>query len=87
MDRKPKGAKKMQEINPLYIQALAVLFTEENPTISTIQRKLSIGYSHARKIVGWLEEKGYITSNNGARDIQLLITQEQFETLYGQNDN
>lgn len=77
----------MQEMNPLYIQALAVLLEEENPTISTIQRKLSIGYSHAQKIVGWLEDNGYIQSSNGARDIQLLITQEQFETLYGQNDN
>lgn len=73
----------MQEINPLYIQALALLLEEENPSISTIQRNLSIGYSHARKILEWLEEKGYITSSNGARDIQLLITQEQFETLYG----
>ena len=87
MDRKPKGAKKMQEINPLYIQALDTLLEEENPSISTIQRKLSIGYSHARKIVQWMEEKGYIISSNGARDIQLLLTQEQFETLYGQNDN
>ena len=77
----------MQEINPLYIQALAVLFTEENPTISTIQRKLSIGYSHARKIVEWLEEKGYIALLGGGREIQTLITKEQFETLYGQNDN
>lgn len=77
----------MQEINPLYIRALATLLNEENPSISTIQRKLSIGYSHARKIVEWLEDNGYIQSSNGARDIQLLITQEQFETLYGQNDN
>ena len=77
----------MQEINPLYIQALAVLFTEENPTISTIQRKLSIGYSHARTIVAWWEEKGYITSRNGGREIQILITKAQFDTLYGQNNN
>ena len=77
----------MQEINLLYIQALAVLFTEENPSISTIQRKLSIGYSHARKIVQWMEDNGYVQSLGGARDIQLLITKEQFETLYGQNDN
>lgn len=77
----------MQEINPLYIQALALLLEEENPSISTIQRKFSIGYSHARKIVQWLEDNGYATSSNGARNIQLLITQEQFETLYGQNDN
>lgn len=76
----------MQEINPLYIQALALLLEEENPSISTIQRKLSIGYSHARKIVQWMEDKGYATSSNGARNIQLLITQEQFETLYGQNN-
>ena len=73
----------MQEINPLYIQALALLLEEENPSISTIQRRCSIGYSHAREIVGWLEEKGYITSSNGARDIQLLITKEQFQELYG----
>ena len=83
MDRKPKGAKKMQEINPLYIQALAVLLEEENPSISTIQRKFSIGYSHARKIVQWMEDNGYATSSNGARNIQLLITQEQFQELYG----
>ena len=77
----------MQEINLLYIKALSVLLDEENPSIYTIQRKLSIGYFHARKIVGWLEEKGYITSRNGAREIQTLITKAQFETLYGQNDN
>ena len=73
----------MQGIDPLYIQALAVLLNEENPTISTIQRKLSIGYSHARKIVQWMEDKGYVQSSNGARDIQLLITKEQFQVLYG----
>ena len=77
----------MQESTPLYVQALAVLVNEKNPTISTIQRKFSIGYSNARKIVEWLEEKGYITSSNGAREIQTLITKVQFETLYGQNDN
>ena len=83
MDRKLKGAKEMQEMNPLYIQALAVLLDEENSSISTIQRKLSIGYSHARKIVQWLEDNGYATSSNGARNIQLLIIKEQFQELYG----
>lgn len=73
----------MQEINPLYIQALALLLEEENSSISTIQRKLSIGYSHARRIVEWMEDNGYVTSSNGARDIQLLITKEQFQELYG----
>ena len=73
----------MQEINPLYIQAIALLLEEENPSISTIQRKLSVGYSHARKIVQWMEDKGYVQSSNGARDIQLLITKEQFQELYG----
>ena len=73
----------MQEINPLYVQALAKLLEEENPTISTIQRKLSIGYSHARKIVQWMEDNGYATSSNGARNIQLLKIKEQFQELYG----
>ena len=73
----------MQGINPLYVQALALLLEEENPSISIIQRQFSIGYSHARKIVQWMEDKGYVQSSNGARDIQLLITKEQFQVLYG----
>lgn len=73
----------MQEINLLYIKALSVLLEEENPSISTIQRKCSIGYSHARKIVQWMEDNRYANSSNGARDIQLLITKEQFQELYG----
>ena len=77
----------MQELNPLYIQALALLLEEENPSISTIQRKLCIGYSHARKIVQWLEDNGCATSSNGARNIELLITQEQFQELYGIENN
>ena len=72
----------MQESTPLYVQALAVLVNEKNPIISTIQRKLSVGYSHARKIVQWMEDNGYVQSSNGARDIQLLITKEQFQELY-----
>lgn len=73
----------MKEINFLYIKALSVLLEEENPSISTIQRQFSIGYSHARKIVQWMEDSGYVQSSNGARDIQLLITKEQFQELYG----
>ena len=73
----------MQESTPLYVQALAVLVNEKNPIISTIQRNFSIGYSHARRIVEWMEDNGYVTSSNGARDIQLLITKEQFQELYG----
>ena len=73
----------MQEINPLYIQALALLLEEENPSISTIQQKFCIGYSHVRKIVQWMEDNGYVQSSNGARNIQLLITKKQFQELYG----
>lgn len=77
----------MQEINPLYIQVLALFLEEESPSISNIQRKFCIGYSHARKIVQWMEDNGYIKSSNGARDIQLLITKEQFQELYGIENN
>jgi S-DNA-T family DNA segregation ATPase FtsK/SpoIIIE len=57
----------------LYDQAVAIVATDRKCSTSYIQRKLSIGYNKAAKIVEQMEEQGVVSAANhvGKRDILL----------------
>ena len=71
------------EIEPVYIEALRYVILSESASISMIQRKCSVGYNKAGKIVEWMEDMGYISSFDGAKARKVLITKEEFESKYG----
>ncbi len=71
------------EVEPVYIDALRYVIISNSASISLIQRKCSIGYNKAGKIVEWMEEMGYISSFEGAKARKVLITKEEFESKYG----
>ena len=71
------------EVEPVYIEALRCVLLSNSASISLIQRKCSIGYNKAGKIVEWMEEMGYISSFDGAKARKVLITKEEFESKYG----
>ena len=71
------------EVEPVYIEALRYVILSESASISMIQRKCSVGYNKAGKIVEWMEDMGYISSFDGARARKVLITKEEFESKYG----
>lgn len=48
---------------------------------SLLQRKLSIGYGKAAKILDTLEEKGYVSAQDGPRPREILITREEFKEI------
>ena len=72
------------EVEPVYIDALRCVILSNSASISLIQRKCSIGYNKAGKIVEWMEEMGYISSFDGAKARKVLITKEEFESKYGE---
>lgn len=75
------------DVDPLYIKALAVVVKLGRVSISLIQRKCQIGYSHAGKIVEWMENMGYISDfDSKTRTRTILITKEEFEAKYGPLD-
>ncbi len=57
----------------LYDQAVAIVATDRKCSTSYIQRKLSIGYNKAAKIVEQMEDQGVVSAANhvGKRDILL----------------
>ncbi len=77
------GADDGDEFDPVYIQALRYVILSNTASISLVQRKCSIGYNKAGKIIDWMDNKGYITPFDGAKARKVLITKEDFEALYG----
>ncbi len=71
------------EIDPMYIEALRHVILSGSASISMIQRKCSAGYNRAGRIIEWMEEMGYISAFDGAKARKVLITKEDFESMYG----
>lgn len=75
------------EVDPQYIKALAIVVKLGSASISLIQRKCSVGYNHAGKIIEWMELMGYISPFDGkAKARTVLLTKEEFESKYGDID-
>ncbi len=73
--------------NPEYVRALRMVVKLGQASISLIQRKCSIGYNHAGKIIEWMELMGYISPFDGkAKARTVLLTKEEFESKYGPLD-
>ncbi len=67
--------------NHLQWAALQVGFEFGKMSTSLLQRKLSIGYGKAAKILDALEDQGYISPPDGSRPREIRITQEEFKEM------
>lgn len=71
-------------MDPLIPRALAQAIASKQASISVVQRRFSIGYARAARIIDYMEEKGYIGPSTGnSKPREVLITQEQYSELFG----
>ncbi|MBQ7323912.1 MAG: DNA translocase FtsK [Clostridia bacterium] len=77
------GATSKADVDPMCIEALRHVILSGSASISMIQRKCSAGYNRAGRIIEWMEEMGYISAFDGAKARKVLITKEDFESIYG----
>lgn len=74
-------------VDPIYIKALGIVVKLGTASISLIQRKCSVGYNHAGRIIEWMEVMGYISPFEGkAKARPVLLTKEEYESKYGSLD-
>ena len=61
----------------------AVELAVETGKISTslIQRRLSLGYGRAAKLIDRMEQMGYVSAPEGQKPRRVLITKEQYMEL------
>ncbi|MBR2904147.1 MAG: hypothetical protein IKC37_05840, partial [Clostridia bacterium] len=73
------------DIDPAYIEALKCAIQHGCASISMIQRKCSVGFNKAGRIIEWMGEMHYLAEFDGSpRPRKTLITKEEFEQLYGE---
>lgn len=65
-----KKQEEMQTQDPLYKQAVDIILTNQQASVSILQRKLRIGYNRAARIVDLMETQGIVSPlQDGKREI------------------
>ena len=64
-------ARSAAQDDPLYDEAVAFVIESRRPSISSVQRKLRIGYNRAARLIEAMEEAGVVSSmnSNGSREV------------------
>ena len=65
----------------LFEEAKAIIIKAGKASTSMLQRRLSIGYGRAAKILDMLEEAGIIGPSNGAKPREVMVSAEQYEAM------
>ena len=63
--------------DPMLREALELAVTSGKIATSLIQRKLSLGYGRAAKLIDRMQELGYVSEPSGQKPREVLITREQ----------
>ncbi|NCB20618.1 MAG: DNA translocase FtsK [Clostridia bacterium] len=69
----------------LMSEAQEVIMKAGKASTSMLQRRLSIGYGRAAKILDMLEEAGIVGPSNGSKPREILISKQEFENLQNQS--
>ena len=79
------GSSSSGDVEPVYIEALKYAIQTGSASISMLQRKCSVGFNKAGKIIEWMEEMHYIAEFDGSpKPRKTLLTKEEFEEKYGE---
>lgn len=87
--KKPVWTKVPEEEMPnkLYLKALAICIHKNAASISILQqRPLYCNFSKAMEIYSWMVEKGYLSEADERGNRTLLVDEDDFETLFGDDE-
>ena len=70
----------------LLLSAIEISFDAGKVATSLLNRKLSIGYGRAAKIIDRMEEMGICSGANGSKPRELIMSREQFMAKYGNGE-
>ena len=67
------------ETDALYDQAVRIVLETRRASISSVQRRLGIGYNRAARIIEAMENAGLVSpqQSNGAREVLVAAPQEE----------
>ena len=78
------GGNNRDSFDPIMKDALRWFISANQASITMIQRRFGVGYSRAARIVDQMEQNGFVSSQDGSKPRQVLISLEQFNALFGE---
>jgi len=76
-----RGTFENGERDEVYLQAVRTVVSEGKCSITLIQRRLSLGYARAARIVDMMESEGVVGPGEGSKPREVLVGPEILETL------
>ncbi|MBE6562894.1 MAG: DUF87 domain-containing protein [Ruminococcaceae bacterium] len=70
-----------EDEDPMFWKAVEIAIDSGKISTSLIQRKCSLGFGRAAKLIDRMENLGYVSAPDGQKPRQVLITREQYETI------
>jgi S-DNA-T family DNA segregation ATPase FtsK/SpoIIIE len=70
-------------LDELFAEAVELVLKKGSVSIQLLQRRFSIGFSRATRIMDKMEEMGIIGKGDGAKSRSVLMSKEEFYETYG----
>ncbi|MDR7077757.1 S-DNA-T family DNA segregation ATPase FtsK/SpoIIIE [Neobacillus niacini] len=77
-----KKAQITEDEDELFYESCEFIIEQGLASTSSLQRRFKIGYNRAARLMDMLESNGYITSANGSKPREVLITESDLESLH-----
>ncbi|MBO4297995.1 MAG: DNA translocase FtsK [Clostridia bacterium] len=74
-----------RESDKLLPQAMEIAINAGQVSISMLQRKLSIGYARAGRLVDEMAKRGYVSDAEGSKPRAVIMTREEYARVFGAN--
>ena len=78
---KPEAAAGDDELDKMFFTAAEVIITSGQASASFLQRKISIGYARAGRLIDQLESRGVVSSPNSKNQRKILMTLSEVEEM------
>jgi DNA segregation ATPase FtsK/SpoIIIE, S-DNA-T family len=80
--KKSAGSNFLADVDPEFDEAARVIVRHQQGSVSLLQRRLSLGYARAARIVDQLEQAGIVGASMGSKAREVLVeNEEQLETI------
>jgi S-DNA-T family DNA segregation ATPase FtsK/SpoIIIE len=83
---KPKGMGDMSERDPMFDDAVKIVLESKRGSVSLLQRRLSVGYSRASRLIEQMAEAGIVGDFKGSQAREVVITEEDWDSLRSDRD-
>ena len=76
-----------QEFDPVLKEALRMFIQTKQASGSMISRRYAVGFNRAGRIMDQMERAGFIGQQEGSKPRQVLITMDEYNAIFGDDDN